>query len=307
MASVKSLKDCAGQVLSIQYFSIHDGPGIRTTVFLKGCNLHCTWCHNPESLSINNELSLVDKNCTNCGECVSVCPTGAQYMEKGEHYLDRKDCILCGRCIDVCSSSALSILGRSRTAEDILSCVVRDRRYYDKSDGGMTVSGGEPTCQPFFLKALLVGAKSAELHTALETNGTADPEYYHEILPYTDLFLFDYKISDDTLHQKMTGCSRAVVLNNLETLCRSGADIILRCPIIPAVNDNPVHFRTIADLSCMYPGIRGYELMPYHALGMSKAHQTGNMIVKEYTPPVRGLKEEWSRKIKDYGGREWRN
>ena len=293
-----------GNIFGIQYFSVHDGPGIRTAVFMKGCNLNCVWCHNPESISHKKELSYVDGKCLGCGACESVCPE-VHHIRNGIHILKRENCKACGRCTEVCCSNALSVIGREMGIEEVLAAVLRDKRYYG-TGGGMTVTGGEPMCQFAFLKGLLACAKQQGINTALETNGAVSFRKYAEILPVVDLILFDYKMTEDVLHKKLTGVSNKRIRKNLEQLCRVGVDMILRCPVIPGVNDNEAHFKAIAELTKAHGNIRGFEIMSYHRLGTSKAKQFGREEPAEFRTPGRAEADAWKEKVLAYGGREWK-
>lgn len=297
-------KEDKGKIFGIQHFSVHDGPGIRTAVFMKGCNLNCVWCHNPESISPKRELSYVETRCTGCGRCESICPE-VHHIERGIHVLSRQDCKACGRCADICCSNALSVIGREMGIEEVMAAILRDKKYYRTSGGGMTITGGEPMCQFAFIKTLLACAKQQCINTVLETNGTASLRKYEEILHYVDLVLFDYKATDDVLHERLTGISNRKIRKNLKQLCRAGADMILRCPVIPGVNDNDEHFKAIAELTKAYGNIRGFEIMPYHKLGISKAKQIGKGEPAEFRTPEQAEVDRWKEKILAYGGKEW--
>lgn len=265
----KNGKEISGFVFGMQGFSIHDGPGIRTTVFLKGCDLYCPWCHNPEGLSRRPELSFSKSLCIGCGACASVC--SAHTADGDGHHLDRALCTASGKCIDACPTGALSLTGERMKVSQVVAFALRDRRYYGKN-GGVTLSGGEPMCQPEFTAAVLRELKQAGIHTALETNGTADFPLYEKLMPDTDLFLIDYKLSDPATYA-MAGSVLGRVPETISRLDRGGAHIVLRCPIIPGVNDNRDHFSAIAALVRRHANIIRYEIMPYHKLGVSKAER----------------------------------
>ena len=244
-------------IFHIQRFSVNDGPGIRTTVFLKGCMLRCLWCHNPESKSPNRQLMFHQEKCIGCGVCASVCPNHVhQSGENGEHRLDRTLCKICGQCADNCIG-ALELIGKEMTVEEILEEVQKDRAFFQNSGGGMTLSGGEPLLYPQFTRNLLQAAKAEGLHTCLETCGYAEWETIEPLLPYTDLFLWDVKETDAERHRAYTGVS-------------AGANIILRCPIIPGYNDRETHFKAIAALAEALSGVIRVDIEPYHPLGNSK-------------------------------------
>ena len=259
-----------GTVTDIIPFSVNDGPGIRTSVFLKGCPLHCRWCHNPEAQKPGPQVMVNESRCVHCGAC-AVCPAGA----RGAHgELDSARCTGCGTCVSVCPAEACRISGKEMTPEEVLARILPDRPFF-RSRGGVTLSGGEPMEQPAFAAALAILLHRENIHVAVETCGYAAPEAYEAILPYTGLFLFDWKVTDPEEHRKWTGQDNRLIRENLEMLYREGAEIILRCPVIPGVNDTPEHFRGIAALTEAFPRIRQVDLLPYHALGNNKRRQLG--------------------------------
>jgi len=262
-------------VTNIQKFSVQDGPGIRTTVFVKGCPLRCLWCHNPETQNLQQELAYRPNLCIGCGQCTTVCDHGGHTITPEGHIFDRSGCIACGKCQEVCGG-ALEIIGEDKTVEEVLRVVMQDKAFYDHSGGGMTISGGEPMSNFPFTGALLREAKKLGLHTAMETCGMGSREHFMEILPVTDLFLFDYKETNPENHLKFTGVKQDVILENLALLNEHHADVILRCPIIPGYNDHDEHFRGIARTADSYACIREVQIEPYHPLGESKAESVGH-------------------------------
>ena len=293
-----------GQVFEIQRFSIHDGPGIRTTVFLKGCPLRCLWCHNPESIDPRPLLSFVADKCINCGSCAEVCPKQAHVMDESlGHVFLRKKCDTLGACAEVCPSKALEIVGRNMTHNEVLEQVLRDRPFYEASGGGVTISGGEPLLQIDFAEVLLRNVKAAGVSTAVETAGHVMFERLARVAPYTDLFLFDIKETDDVLHQKFTGVSGAQIRKNLVMLHDIGASILMRLPIIPGLNDRKAHFREVARFTEPLTGLVGVEVMPYHSLGLSKRERLGlnQDDGTESAPPSAELILEWIRLLRDEG------
>ena len=269
-----------GRVLNIQRFSTEDGPGIRTTVFLKGCPLRCLWCHNPESQLGVPQLLYDAERCLHCGRCVSRCPNGCHLLAEGRHHLDRASCAACGSCLSpLCD--ALEIQGRDMTADEVLREVLKDWDFYESSGGGLTLSGGEPFASPEFTETLLRMAKREGLHVAVETCGAADPALLRRTAEYVDLYLFDVKATDPTLHQRLTGADPRTLRENLHLLDRLGKVSVLRCPLVPGLNDAESELRGIAELAESLSGVMAIELEPYHTLGVAKYARLG----REYTIP----------------------
>ena len=297
-----------GKVFDIQHFSFDDGPGIRTIVFLKGCQMHCLWCHNPESLDgQRSEMAFVPSKCVGCGYCFKVCPNGCHYMENGKHIIDREKCTFCGKCTRLCAGNALSICAdKNWSVEEVLAEVEKDRSYYEESGGGMTISGGEPMMHPQFVAELAAEAKRRGISVAMETNGCYDFSLLDGIWENIDVFLIDWKESDDEKHIAYTGCSHKKVYENIQKLHDLGKKIILRCPIIPGYNDEKSHFKKIAELTQEFPNLIGAELMPYHSMGVSKIERFGleervKYIVSE--PPEKETQKKWLEICRSYGGR----
>ncbi|MBR2650694.1 MAG: glycyl-radical enzyme activating protein [Clostridia bacterium] len=260
-----------GNIFDIQRFSVHDGPGIRTTVFFKGCPLRCIWCHNPESQSCEASLAYYPKSCIGCGACAAACPSGAHRMtDEGMHIFDRALCISCGACAAACPSEALVSFGKSVDVSEIMDEVLRDKSFYENSGGGLTVSGGEPLMQGEFLVELLSAAKAAGLHTAIETSGFGSRELLCRVAEYTDLFLFDIKTTGDEAHRRLTGVPQSPIRENLLLLDSLGANIVLRCPLIPGVNTTDEHYDAIAKLALTLRGVSEVNVMAYHTLGDGK-------------------------------------
>lgn len=264
-----------GMVLSVMRAALEDGPGIRTTVFLKGCPLDCIWCHNPESKSKHQELAYFDERCTQCGECVEACPNDAHSISQGEHILERANCAVSGCCVDACHYNALEVTGEMKHAEEIMEIVLKDKAYYHASGGGMTISGGEPLMQTSFTKHLLELAKVHNIHTCLDTSGYAPSESILEVIPLTDLFLFDLKASGPEIHKDLTGASNKLILENLDLLYTNGASIEIRLPLVEGINDHQDHFENVRQLLAKYPELKAVTVMPYHNTGQGKCKRYG--------------------------------
>lgn len=267
-----------GIVFDIQRFCVHDGPGIRTTVFLKGCNMRCKWCHNPESFRVEPELMYYADKCTACGGC-KVCPQDVhQFDRNGVHKILRESCTACGLCAEVCLQKALEVFGKRMTVEEVMETIRKDEKYYRSSCGGVTFSGGEATVQFLFLLELLAACRQEGYHVALETNGLVNREQLEQLIPMVDLFLFDYKLTDAGDHRRWTAVANEPILENLAFINQKKVETLLRCPIIPTVNDNAAHFAAIKQMQQRYPCITQVEIMPYHDIGKSK----WNAIDMEY-------------------------
>lgn len=283
-----------GTVFNIQKFSINDGPGIRTTVFLKGCPLRCLWCHNPESKAAKPELFFDTRKCTVCGRCTIACPNSLHIIDNGIHLFNRDECVACGKCADACFSGSLEVTGEEKSTEEVIKEVLKDKVFYENSGGGMTLSGGEPMYQFEFTYELLKAAKEEGLHICMETCGFAKEENYKKIAGLVDIFLFDYKLTSPELHKKYTGVSNELILSNLKMLDSLGSKTILRCPIIPTVNDTEEHFSGIAETANSLSNILEINIEPYHPLGNGKTEMLGvDYELKDLTFPSDETVAQW--------------
>lgn len=260
----------SGIVFDIQKFSLHDGPGIRTTVFLKGCGLRCWWCHNPESQHPRPELLLRAELCIQCGACVAECPQAAIQLDGDTYVTDRALCERCGACVAACVAEAREISGQEMTVEQVMDEVLRDVIFYDESGGGVTFSGGEPLLQGDFLFGLLRACKAHDLHTVVDTCGYASTHTLARVRPYVDLFLYDLKVMDDARHREVTGVSNALILDNLHYLAEHDHPVVVRVPVIPGINDDEDNLRQISELVRSMSNIQRVNILPYHKLGKDK-------------------------------------
>ena len=263
-----------GIVTDIQRFSVHDGPGIRTLVFLKGCPLSCPWCCNPETQREEPELLFYEFKCISCGKCVAICPESA-IGRPGEPRIDRERCTMCGACAQVCPSGALKISGDLMSVDEVYEVIAKDRIFYDKSGGGVTFSGGEPLVQHEFLLAMLEKLRGERIHTAVETTGYAGWDVLDGVREKVDLFLYDLKIMDTANHLGVVGVSNSPIFDNLKRLVSSGSDVVVRVPVIPGYTHDDDNLQKIFAFAASLGGIKTINLLPYHGYGKSKYTSVG--------------------------------
>ncbi len=276
-----------GRVFDIKRYSIHDGPGIRTTVFLKGCSLNCLWCHNPESVDPGPELMHWPGRCARCYACLAACPKGALNKDAaGAVVIDRSKCDLCGRCAEACLYDALQIVGREMTVDEVLDEVEKDRVFYEQSGGGVTLSGGDPAVQSAFAEALLDGCRARGLRTAVDTAGLSPNGALERLAAKTDLVLFDLKVMDDAKHRESTGVPNATILDNLEKLAAGRTEVWLRIPLVAGVNDDDANVGRVIALLRSLRTIKRVALLPYHSGGMEKSRRIGkDARFRKFEPP----------------------
>ncbi|MDK2914131.1 MAG: pyruvate formate lyase activating enzyme [Thermococcaceae archaeon] len=274
-----------GTIFDIKRYAIHDGPGIRTTVFMKGCPLRCWWCHNPEGISPRPQLMYLEYKCIHCHTCVNVCPLRAITFDENEvQHIDREKCDVCGVCAEFCPTSALKLVGMTITVDELMKEVERDVNLYDSSGGGVTFSGGEPIFQPKFLVEALKASKERQINTALDTSGYAPLDVLKKVEPLVDVFLYDLKLFDEEEHIKYTGVSNKIIKRNLEFLVKIGRakDVFLRFPVIPGITDTE---RNVSGWTRFVSSLGGFErihLLPFH--DVSEKYRRLGM---EYRMPTR--------------------
>jgi pyruvate formate lyase activating enzyme len=273
-----------GIIFNIQRYSIHDGPGIRTTVFLKGCPLKCFWCQNPESQRTQPEIFLVRSNCMLCGKCVTVCSNGASSLLKNHSAIDRSKCIGCGKCVAVCPHEARKLVGTYTTKDEVIREVLKDVRFYENSGGGVTLSGGEPAAQPEFALSILRSCKEAGLHTVLDTCGYVPWSTMKKLLRYTDLVFFDIKTIEPRKHREATGRSNRLILENAKRIARY-KPIRVRVPLVPNFNNSLEDVREIARFVKEEMGSIDIDLLPYNKLGEVKYGRLDRSCVPAETQP----------------------
>jgi pyruvate formate lyase activating enzyme len=261
----------SANIFDIQHSSYHDGPGLRTVVFFKGCNMRCFWCQNPESLFFEKDLLFYEGKCIKCEKCIKYCPNNCiVILKNGKYHIDREFCIKCGKCAEVCFPGALQLVGEERTIGSVIEEVITDLEFYHISGGGVTLSGGEPLLQEKSCYEILRKAKEKSISTAIETAGNVKWSAFTKVIPFTDYLLFDIKTINNDVHKIVCGKSNLQILNNLEKLSKCKVGLIIRVPIIPGVNDNKEEIKAIANKVKSFPNLKNFELIPFHQFGKSK-------------------------------------
>lgn len=295
------MQEC--NIFQVQSYSIHDGPGIRTTVFVKGCPLHCLWCHNPESQNRCPELMWFEEKCAGCGRCATVCEAQAIQMKGKRPLTDRIKCIACGNCEKSCPTEARRVVGEEKTVEDIMKIIQRDAMFYPLSNGGVTVSGGEPLYMPSFTGELLKTCKERGYHTAVETSGYASYQTVESVMQYTDLVFYDLKALDRILHRRLTGVDNERILKNAEFIKHVlGKEMVVRIPLVEECNATVENIRQTGSFIAGRLGKDvKVQLLLYHNLGTDKERQLGREGITEYTRPSEEKLKRFCEIITDYG------
>jgi pyruvate formate lyase activating enzyme len=286
-----------GIVFNIQRYSIDDGPGVRTTVFLKGCPLSCLWCSNPESIDPMPEVTYRYTSCKRCGTCISACPTGAITLDEAGIHIDRKNCDRCGTCVSVCMPEALKISGKKMSVEEVFKIVKKDIDYYEASGGGLTCSGGEVLSQPEFVAALFRRCREAGIHACADTSGWGSREAMETVLEYCDLVYFDLKHINAAEHKKLCGQSNDLILNNLALIAEEKVPVVLRVPLIPGCNDSKENISAIAETAARFLKDALVHILPYHRYGTNKYRMLDMEYPLEITESPIPEKLDQARKI----------
>jgi len=300
MSSKDSEKNNKGLVFNIQKFSLHDGPGIRTTVFMKGCSLACKWCSNPESINRNQEIMTHNVRCIACGKCAASCPIGAIAFTDKHREIEWEKCNNCLECASVCPAKAIELIGHYMTVEEVMKKVEADRTFYENSNGGMTVSGGEPLVQSKFVTELFKKCREKGIHTTLDTTSNAPWQNIESVLEYVDLVLQDIKHMDTGMHKKGTGVGNELILENAKKIAKRKR-IWIRIPLIPGFNDSEANIKKTAEFASDI-GAEKVSVLPYHELGSSKYPALGRVYPMQGTkPPEKKVMERVRKTIESYG------
>ena len=291
-----------GIVFSIEGYAVHDGPGIRTLVFFKGCPLRCQWCDNPESQCKENQIFLITDRCIGCGQCVDMCSQNATTLSNGQLRVNRKLCTACGKCVETCYSGTRVLVGKRMTARAVLDQITKDLRFYRRSSGGVTLSGGEPLMQAKFARAILIGCRDRSIHTTVETSGYANWREAEAVLSNVDLVILDIKHMDSLTHRKFTGVPNELILENAKKISILNVPMIIRIPIIPGYNDSEANIEATAAYVTKLSSVDKVELLTYHSLGAPKYLRLGlKYKLRNLRPPSNGHVEKFREIIASHG------
>ena len=274
----------SARYFAIKRFAVHDGPGIRTTLFLKGCSLRCLWCHNPEGIPAAPELAFHEMKCVNCGRCADACPQKLHQVGENGHTFDRAKCTVCGQCADACPQNALEILGKTITVDEAVKELAADRIFYGDT-GGVTLSGGEPLLQSTFCAELLKRLEAENIHGAVDTSGNVPWAHFAKVLPFADLYLYDFKVRDSEKHRRFTGCGNELILDNLRRLDAAGKAVEIRMPLVPGLNLGDDDLRGAAEFLAPLRSVTAVRLLAYHAFARSKYRAQGKTDTMPDVPP----------------------
>lgn len=289
-----------GLIFDIKRFAVHDGPGIRTTIFLKGCPLSCWWCHNPEGLSNSQEIIYYDYKCMNCDKCINICQQNALEEKNNKIVRNHKICTSCGNCVEICPTASQQIIGQKISAENAIKEIEKDHIFFETSNGGVTFSGGEPLMQHEFLKETLKLCKKRSIHTALDTSGFCHSDVFNTLIKFNDLFLYDLKIIDDQQHKKYTGVSNKKIIKNLDILQEKEKDIIIRFTIVKGITDTKENLRDIINLVSSFEKIKEIDLLPFHNVNEKYQRIGKQNKLKDIKPPssndIKRIKKQFEQK-----------
>jgi pyruvate formate lyase activating enzyme len=298
----KDLVNGNGIIFDIKKYAIHDGPGIRTTIFFKGCPLDCWWCHNPEGLAMSAQGIYRKDRCIGCGECINVCPEGAIALSSSGVITDQSKCVHCGICAETCPAEARELIGKVVTVDHVVGEIKKDILFYDESGGGVTFSGGEPLMQPDFLLGLLDACGELDIHRTVDTTGYADAQLLLRVAERTELFLYDLKHMDSEKHKKYTGVPNEQILSNLELLAKHGAKINIRIPIIPGINTDDENIDRTGSFVSSLPGVHDISILLYHSAADGKYRKLGmEYRLGKVLPPSEDEMEAISKRLENFG------
>jgi len=291
-----------GKIFDIKNFAVHDGPGIRTTVFFKGCPLNCHWCHNPEGIDSSEDLFYYDSKCIGCWNCIDVCPLDAISKEGAKIKIDRALCDVCGECVKGCPTTALQIAGKEVTVEHVMEEIRKSTIYHDTSQGGVTLSGGEPFQQFDFMRRLIERCKEEDIHVTVDTSGFVDKEKLNSIKDKVDLFLFDLKIMDDEKHREYTGVSNRPILENLKNLLEDDrSEVIIRFPLIPDITDTEENIDSILEFLSDFKSSKEIDILPYHDVVEKYNRLRREYKIEDVSMPERARVNKVKKRFEDEG------